>query len=268
MSGKLINKELYEFLKLAEEKQGLDESGMVRKIGWKCDLKGAAEEIEDFYFGERDCVILVFGTVKYESAGRIKNNHVRVENTLDIPGFMKMIHKENVLFAVIDYLYGLENVGNGLNVADVRTMGREAFCKLREEDQEIPVYILDGSSGHSYTEKEKNTLVKRGAGGFIERKYFRSQLEDIYQNVSCQVVMETLAARRQVLTYETKKNLTRRPMREASFSAISSLKQQWSPGTGHRCCPTICVRVKAGTIFMCQRTSKRSWNFYSLSKES
>lgn len=205
MSGKLINKELYEFLKLAEEKQGLDESGMVRKIGWKCDLKGAAEEIEDFYFGERDCVILVFGTVKYESAGRIKNNHVRVENTLDIPGFMKMIHKENVLFAVIDYLYGLENVGNGLNVADVRTMGREAFCKLREEDQEIPVYILDGSSGHSYTEKEKNTLVKRGAGGFIERKYFRSQLEDIYQNVSCQVVMETLAARRQVLTYETKK---------------------------------------------------------------
>lgn len=205
IAGKLINKELYEFLKLVEDKQGLDESGMVRRIEWKCDLEDTAEEIRDFYFGERDCVIPVFGTVKYESVSRIKNNNVRVENTVDIHEFMKMIHKENVLFAVIDYLYGLENVGNGLNVVDVRTIGRDVFLKLREEDKEIPVYILDGSRGHVYTEKEKNTLMKRGVGGFIESKYFKSQLEETYRNVCCQAVMETLTARHQILTYGTRK---------------------------------------------------------------
>lgn len=205
IAGKFINKEMYELLKLVEEKQGLDESGMVRRIEWKCDFEDTTEEIRDFYFGERDCVIPVFGTVKYESVSRIKNNNVRVENTVDINEFMRMIHKENVLFAVIDYIYGLENVGNGLNVVDTGTVGRDVFLKLRKEDKEIPVYILDGSRGHVYTEKEKNTLMKRGAGGFIESKYFIEQLEDTYKDVCCQVVMETLTARHQVLTYETKK---------------------------------------------------------------
>lgn len=205
IAGKFINKEMYELLKLAEEKQGLDESGMVRRIEWKCDFEDTTEEIRDFYFGERNCVIPVFGTVKYESVSRIKNNNVRVENTVDINKFMEMIHKENVLFAVIDYIYGLENVENGLSVADARTIGRDVFLKLREEDKEVPVYILDGSRGHAYTEKEKNALMKRGVGGFIESKYFRSQLEDTYKDVCCQVVMETLTARHQVLTYETKK---------------------------------------------------------------
>ncbi|MDE6169362.1 MAG: AAA family ATPase, partial [Acetatifactor sp.] len=205
IAGKFISKEMYELLKLLEEKQGLDESGMVRRIEWKCDFEDAPEEIRDFYSGERDCVIPVFGTVKYEPAGRIKNNNVCVKNTVDINAFMKMIHKENVLFAVIDYIYGLESAGNGLNVVDARTLGREVFLKLREEDKEVPVYILDGSCGHVYTEKEKNTLLKKGAGGFIESKYFKSQLEQTYLDVCCQVVMGTLTARHQVLTYETKK---------------------------------------------------------------
>jgi len=93
--------------------------------------------------------------VKYEPVGRIKSNHVRVKNTIDIKEFMKMIYRENVLFAVIDYLYGLEPVKNVLNVADARTIGRDAFLKLREEDKEVPVYILDGSHGYDFTEKEK-----------------------------------------------------------------------------------------------------------------
>lgn len=205
IAGKVINRELFELLKLVEEKQGLDESGMVRKIEWKCDFEDATEEIRDFYFGERDCVIPVFGTVKYEPVGRIKNNNVRVENTVDINEFMEIIHKENVLFVVVDYIYGLENAENELNVVDARMVGRDVFLKLREEDKEIPVYILDGSRGHVYTEKEKNALMKRGVGGFIESKYFRSQLEDAYNDVCCQVVMETLTDRHQVLTYETRK---------------------------------------------------------------
>ena len=207
IAGKFINKEMYELLKLVEEKQGLDESGTVRRIQWKCDFEDTTEEIRDFYFGERDCVIPVFGNVKYEPDGRIKNNHVCVKNTVDSKEFMKIIHKENVLFAVIDYIYGLEDVENGLSVVDTRTIGREVFLKLREEDKEIPVYILDGSRGHAYTEKEKNALMIKGVGGFIESKSesFKSQLEEIYQDVCCQVVMETLTARHQVLTYETKK---------------------------------------------------------------
>ncbi|MCM1540871.1 MAG: ribonuclease HI [Blautia sp.] len=204
-AGKLINKEIYELLKLVAEKQGLDESGMVKKIEWKCDLEGAADEIRELYFGETDCVIPVFGTVKYKPAGKIKDNRVHVKNTTDIKEFMEMIHKEKVLFAVIDYIYGHEKAENGLSVVDAGAIGRDAFQKLREEDKEIPVYILDGSRRHDYTEKEKIALMKRGVGGFIESRYFEKQLEQAYMDVCCQVVMETLTARHQVLTYETRK---------------------------------------------------------------
>lgn len=204
IAGKFINREIYELLKLVEEKQGLDASGMVRKIQWKCDFEDTAEEIRDLYLGERDCVIPVFGTVKYEPVGRIKNNNVHVKNTVDINEFMKMIHKEYVLFAVIDYVHGLENVENQLNVVDAGTIGRDVFLKLREEAKEVPVYILDGSRGHEYTFNEKKALMKKGAEGFIESQCFRSQLEQTYRDICCQMVMETLATRHQVLTYETK----------------------------------------------------------------
>lgn len=204
-AGKLINKEMYELLKMVEERQGLDESSIVRKIKWECDFEDTAEEIRDFYFGESDCVIPVFGTVKYEPIGRIKSNNVRVRNTVNIREFMEIIRKEKVLFTIIDYTYGLDSVESGLSVVDTKTIGQDVFFKLREEDKEVPVYILDGSRGYDYTEKEKNALMKKGALGFIESKYFKSQLEHAYLDVCCQKTMETLTVRHQVLTYDTKK---------------------------------------------------------------
>lgn len=204
MAGKLVGREIRKFLELLEDKQIPDENDAGRRIEWKCDFENTTEEIRDFYFGERDCVIPVFGTVKCESIGRIKGNDVRVENTIDINKFMEMIHKENVLFAVIDYIYGLENMENTLNVVDARTIGRDVLLKLREDDKEVPVYILNGSHGHEFTYKEKKALMKKGAAGFIESQCFGSRLEQTYKDVCCQMVMETLAARHQVLTYETK----------------------------------------------------------------
>ncbi len=204
IAGKLIGREIRKFLELLEDKQILDENDEGRKIEWKCNLKDAKKEIEDFYLGKRDCVIPVFGAVKYESVGKLKNNNVRVKNTVDVKEYMEIIHKENVLFAVIDYIHGLENMENRRNVVDAKTIGGDVFLKLREEDKEIPVYILDGSRGHEYTYKERRTLMKKGAAGFIESQCFRRQLEQTYMDVCCRVVMETLTARHQVLTYETK----------------------------------------------------------------
>lgn len=205
IADKLTDREIRKFLGLLEDKQKLDENDGGIRIQWKCDLEDATEEVRDFYLGERDCVIPVFGIVEYEPVEKLEKNNVHVKRTVDTKEFMEMIHKEKVLFAVIDYLYGLENVGKGLSLVDVRTTGRDIFLKMREADKEIPVYILDGSRGYNYTEKEKDVLMKKGAGGFIERKYFRSQLEQAYLDVCCQVVMETLTVRHQVLAYHTRK---------------------------------------------------------------
>lgn len=204
IANKLVGREMRKFLELLEDKQISDENDEGRRIEWKCDFEDTTEEVRDFYFGEKGCVIPVFGTVQYEPDGRIKNNDVRVESTVDTNQFMEMIHKENVLFAVVDYIHGLENMEDRLNAADAKTIGRDVLLKLREGDKKIPVYILDGSRGHEYTYKEKKDLMKKGAAGFIESQCFGSQLEQTYMDVCCRAVMETLAARHQVLTYETK----------------------------------------------------------------
>lgn len=204
-AGKLINKEMFEFSKLVAENRDPDQKGGIARIEWKCNFDGATEEIKNFYFGERDCVIPVFGTVKYDPVGKIKNNNIIVKSTVDVNEFMEMFHKENVLFTVIDYRYGLEeNVEGGENAADARSIGRDVFLKLREDHKEIPVYVLDGTRGYRYRDIEKRTLMVNGVGGFIESKYFKSQLEKAYLDVCCQTVMETLAVRHQVVTYKTK----------------------------------------------------------------
>lgn len=204
IAEKLIDRELRKFLDMLEERQMLEEDDKGRKIEWKCDFENATQEIQDFYFGERNCVIPVFGTVKYEPAGKLEHNKVSVKNTTDINEFMDMIHKENVLFAVVDYIYGIENTGNVMNVADARSVGGEVLLKLREEYKEIPVYILNGSYEYLYTPKEKNALIKKGVEGFIEKRSLGRELEKAYLDVCCRTVMETLAARHQVLAYETR----------------------------------------------------------------
>lgn len=202
MADKLVSREIRKFLELLEDRQILDEKDEGRKIDWKCNLEDA--EIKAFYLGAGDCVIPVFGTVEYEPIEALKNNNVRVKNTVDVKEYMEIIHKENVLFTVIDYMQGLEAAEDRLNVVDARTTGRDALLKLQEEDAEIQVYILDGSQGHEYTYKEKRALMKKGAAGFIQSQCFRRQLEQTYMDVCCRVVMETLTTRHQVLTCETR----------------------------------------------------------------
>ena len=204
-ADKLISRELHKFLGLLEDKQILDENGTGKKIDWKCNLDGTKEEIRDFYLGERDCVIPVFGTVKHKPIKQLEENNVSVETTTDFEEYMKIINGEkNVLFAVIDYTYGLKNVEKELNFADAETIGRKVFLKLREENKEIPVYILNGGRAREYTSKEKKILMEKGARGLIDVQCLTSQLEQIYKNICCCQVMNTLTAKSQVLTYETR----------------------------------------------------------------
>lgn len=51
---------------------------------------------------------------------------------------------------------------------------------------------------------KKKSPYEKGVAGVIESQCFRSQLEQTYMDICCQMVMETLAARHMVLTYETK----------------------------------------------------------------
>ena len=65
--------------------------------------------------------------MQYEPFGSLKENDIIVKNTTDPDGFMKMLHEERVLFAVIDYTLGSESAESSLNIADARTAGGVVF---------------------------------------------------------------------------------------------------------------------------------------------
>ena len=206
LAGKLIDQQLYEFTNSMMQKTLWDNTENLRQIEWDCDFTEATDEVREIYSGEKNRVVPVLGTMQYEPFGSLKENDIIVKNTTDPDGFMKMLHEERVLFAVIDYTLGSESAESSLNIADARTAGGVVFRKTAEEFDDIPIYILyGGESGYQYTDREKNDLVKRGASGFVDREFYENELEMAYWDVCCRKVMNTLARKHQLLTYKTRK---------------------------------------------------------------
>lgn len=208
LAGKLIDRQLLEFMYFMAQKIQPDNIEGLKKIEWDCDFTEAADEVRKLYFGEKDKVIPVFGAMEYVPSGSLKENCITVKDTTDSDAFMEMIRSGNVLFAVIDYTLGLDPAKSTLNIADARTVGRKVFLDTAGKNKDIPIYILcGGESEYKYSDKEKEDLLKRGAHGFITREYYENELETTYWDVCCQKVMDALTRRHQVLTYKTRKEL-------------------------------------------------------------
>lgn len=208
LAGKVIDRELYDFLALVEEKRGLEDSRALKQIQWDFDFSDATDEIKQFYMGEKDAVIAVFGTEVPISCKEFEENHVEVKFTLDEEDFLNILHKENVLFALINYEYGLKQEESGLSIADIATVGHCLYEKVKEEDDELSVYVLCNENGYHYSAREKQELCNEGIIAFVEQERLQSEILRIYFDECCKKTMETLRLRHQVLTYETRNEIS------------------------------------------------------------
>ncbi len=208
LAGKLIDQQLLELMYLMMQKLLPDNIEELKKIEWDCDFTGATDEVRKLYSGEKNSVIPVLGAMKYEPSGSLKENGITVKDTTDLDAFVEMLRSGNVLFAVIDYTLGLDSTENSLNIADTRTVGSNAFLHTIGENKDVPIYILcGGKHEYKYSDREKKDLIKRGAKGFIDREFYKDEMEAVYWDVCCQEVMDTLARRHQILSYKTRKGL-------------------------------------------------------------
>lgn len=202
LAGKIIDEELYDFFALLEEKNDVNRNGKMDFIEWDIDFTDATEEIKDFYFGEKNCVIALFGETEKIQNEVLERNHVQVKSTIDEEIFAEMIQKENVLLALVDYEYGLDMKLDNLSIADEHTIGRSILEQVRENH--IPAYALVSQAGYHYTEREKEELRSMGIEDFVEKEQLSNSIEEIYGDICCQEAVETLALRHQRLTFETR----------------------------------------------------------------
>lgn len=206
LGSKLVDKELYELMILAEEKLGYGATKRLKQISWECDFTDCSEEIVEFYQGERDCVVPILKATDkaYEF---ITTNQLRVKVVSDTKAFLEIVRKERVLFAVIDYAYGLKKTETSISIADTITIGSKAFAEVQAENEDIPVYILKNDRNYLYSEREKQALRKYGVEDFIDEDILTKQLVQAYSEICCRNAMERLVLRNQVMTYATRKEL-------------------------------------------------------------
>lgn len=206
LAGKLIDKEIYELFLILGEKYGNKRNEKLKQVSWECDFTDCSDEIRQFYLGERNCIVPILKDTD-------KEYHIAVSSMLtvkvvrDTDAFMEIVRNENVLFAVIDYVYGMAEAEVSINIADAKTIGQKAFRILKEENTDIPIYLSKNDSFYLYSESEKNTLLKMGVEGFVDEENLAEQIQKVYRDVCCKNAMEVLSLRHQILTYATRKEI-------------------------------------------------------------
>lgn len=206
LAGKLIDREIYELFLLLGEKYGNERNKKLKQVSWECDFTDCSDEIRQFYLGEPNCVVPILKDTDKEYHIAI-SPMLTVKVVRDMDVFMEIIRNENVLFAVIDYVYGRKEAEISMNIADAKTIGQKAFRILKEENMDIPIYLSKNDTIYLYSESEKNTLLKMGVEGFVDEGDLAEQIQKVYRDVCCKNVMELLSLRHQVLTYATRKEI-------------------------------------------------------------
>lgn len=121
---------------------------------------------------------------------------------------MDIVRKENTLFTVIEYAYGLKAEEVSMSITDVKTVGRQALEELRDENPDLPIYLLKEDKKYRYSESEHRKLFKMGVEGFIDEDNLTKNLIQAYSDICCKNAMELLTVRHQVMTYATRKEIS------------------------------------------------------------
>lgn len=209
LAGKLIDRELYELLVLINEKAGQEKAGQPLKVSWECDFENTTEEIKEFYTGEKQCTILIFAKLAESTLGFLNESlsysQTKVIATTEREEYMDIARRENVLFAVVDFALGIEEMEKSLDVSDADTKGRRVFWELKQDYEELPVYVLCNENRYVYSDREKQRLMSIGVEGFVEENNIVPDVNRIYYDICCKRAVEFLQLRHQVLTYKTRK---------------------------------------------------------------
>lgn len=201
-AGQFMDHELYRFLSLSNKKNLNVQK--LKGIKWSIDLDDASDEIKEIYQGYKDGTIAFFTDLPVEDSLLIENNNVKLLATSDKDEFIRIVENEDVLFAVVDYIYGLHSKKQ-LSIADCKSLGREICEFIKEENPQLDIFFLE-KEAHPFTVQERKELQFKDASGFLSCMADRipsEAVEDIYQKVSYQKIMEKIFIHHQVLAFDT-----------------------------------------------------------------
>ena len=202
LAGRIIDKEIYEFVSMLKER---GEHTDIERITWR--IKSADNtDVLQMYQQEKDAVVVVFGDKNGEIQCASEHENITIKSVCSLDALREILQKENVCCAFIFYEYGLGLTENKLSLIDVPSRGRGAWMAIQKENKDIPTYILTNETvGHIYSRSERLAFQAKGILDFVEIKSFSEKLDEVCAACTCRKNVKKMISKRQVLNYHTSK---------------------------------------------------------------
>ena len=201
-----FNGELYELLRLVNAGKTAGGITALERIEVTVELPEQDPELRTLFEAGDQPEVLVFTDPKTAAqcakagGGCIFHQAGTVEDAC-------ALLKKQIALVLLDINQGIKGGDGRLNIEDMDSAARDFFRYIRENDRDMPVYLLQ-TSKHTFDSEEKVSFLRQGVRGVVTMgKSFGAEMDQICSQLHQQQSMNRLAKANKLVSFETAQTL-------------------------------------------------------------
>ena len=202
-----IDKEIFELLRLVSSGTTPHNVKDIEKIGVRVELPQDDPTVYSMFVPDEVPRVLVFTSVQNGAQCSSMASGYEVVAAQTVDEGMDALRNQDIKTVLIDMRFGQDsNVERYLNTEDIRSVARDFFRAVREQYEEMPLYLLETSQTEKLDDEELVSFVRAGVRGTVDMtdaQNFNSDVQAICSAVHQQNSMRFLARANKVLRYGT-----------------------------------------------------------------
>lgn len=198
--------ELFELFRLIASEKVASDIQDLEKISICVDLPQNNPELRVLFEHKETQSALVFAaeeTVALCSAMNPDLTYIPVQDTASA---VRVLHKQDIQFVLVDLTFGQMQTQQYLNFEDVASSARDFLHYMREQHRDLPIYILQ-TQARTYNEEERVSFLRQGVRGIVPltaaEDVFKTEMHIICDNLHQQRSMTALAKANKMVMFET-----------------------------------------------------------------
>ena len=202
-----FNDELYELMRLIESSRVRTGVKDVERVKITVDLSRASSTIRNLFAVEGAPAVLVFAGEALANICAQNLKGFRVLTAQTVEQARTHLKKGDVGLVLLDVQHGAAGFSlDTLNIEDVQSASRDFLMLLREQWQDLPIYLVESRTG-ALTEEERISYLRQGIRGILcptkSKASFGKKVKNIADNLYQQASMVKLARESKLISFET-----------------------------------------------------------------
>jgi len=206
-----FNDELYELFRLVASDSVKTDVDAIEKIKISVDLSNAPEEIAKLFASGEKTRALVLASPETVALCGAKAPDFEFVGVQTCEAAVAALKTKDIDLVLLDVSYGTGDSAS-LNIEDVASPARDLFHFLREQKNDVPMYLLQ-TTGAALSDEERISFTSQGVRGVLEiskgKDRFAARLVEIAAILYQQASMLKLARENKLITFETAQTVSR-----------------------------------------------------------